>query len=45
MPENAIWDDLIDEIYVSQVIEQGLADIKAGRTIDVREIRKRYGPC
>ncbi len=43
MPENATWDDLINEIYVRQVIEQGLADSKAGRTTDVREIRKRYG--
>jgi len=25
MLENATWDDLIEEIYVRQVIEQGLA--------------------
>ena len=43
MPENATWDDLINEIYVRQVIEQGLADSKAGRTKDVGEVRKRYG--
>lgn len=43
MPENATWDDLIDEIYVRQVIEQGLADSKAGRTADVLEVRRRYG--
>ncbi len=43
MPENATWDDLINEIYVRQVIEQGLADSKAGRTTDVGEVRKRYG--
>jgi hypothetical protein len=43
MPENASWDDLINEIYVRQVIEQGLADSKAGRTTDVQEVRKRYG--
>ena len=43
MPENATWDDLIDEIYVRQVIEQGLADSQAGRTTDVREVRRRYG--
>ena len=29
MPENATWDDLIHEIYVRQVIEQGLADGEA----------------
>lgn len=43
MPENATWDDLMDEIYVRQVIERGLADSKAGRTSDVREVRSRYG--
>jgi len=43
MPENATWDDLIEEIYVRQVIEQGLADSKAGRTTDVQEVRRTYG--
>lgn len=43
MPKNATWDDLINEIYVRQVIEQGLADSKAGRTKDVAEVRKNYG--
>jgi hypothetical protein len=43
MPENATWDDLIDEIYVRQVIEQGLSDSRAGRTADVHEVRRRYG--
>jgi hypothetical protein len=43
MPKNATWDDLINEIYVRQVIEQGLADSKAGRTKDVAEVRKKYG--
>lgn len=43
MPDNATWDDLIHEIYVREVIEQGIADSKAGRTKDVREIRAKYG--
>jgi hypothetical protein len=43
MPENATWDDLIEEIYVQQVIEQGLADSEAGRTTDVEEVRRKYG--
>jgi hypothetical protein len=43
MPEDATWDDLIDEIYVRQVIERGLADSRAGRTTDVEEVRRRYG--
>jgi len=43
MPDNATWDDLIHEIYVREVIEQGLADSKAGKTADVREVRAKYG--
>ncbi len=43
MPEKATWDDLIDEIYVREVIERGLADSQAGRTTDVQEVRRRYG--
>ena len=43
MPDNATWDDLIHEIYVREVIERGLADSKAGRTTDVREVRAKYG--
>lgn len=40
MPENATWDGLIDEIYVRQVIEQGLSDSQAGRTTAVQDIRR-----
>jgi len=43
MPDNSTWDDLIHEIYVREVIEQGLDDSKAGRTTDVREVRAKYG--
>ena len=43
MPVDATWDDLIHEIYVREVIELGLADSKAGRTKDVKEIRAKYG--
>ena len=43
MPENSTWDDLIHEIYVREAIEQGLADSRAGRTIEVKELRTQYG--
>ena len=43
MPVDATWDDLMHEIYVREVIELGLADSKAGRTKDVKEIRAKYG--
>lgn len=43
LPDDATWDDLMYEIYVRQQFEAGLADSDAGRTIDVAEVRKKYG--
>lgn len=43
LPENATWDDLMYEIYVRQAIEAGLADSEAGRTVDVKEVRAKFG--
>jgi hypothetical protein len=41
MPVGATWNDLMYEIYVREVIELGLADSKAGRTKEVKEIRAK----
>ncbi|MCX5851146.1 MAG: hypothetical protein NT072_03690 [Deltaproteobacteria bacterium] len=43
MPPNATWDDLMREIYVRETVECGLADSKAGRTSDVKEVRAKFG--
>ena len=43
MPPNATWDDLMNEIYVREVIERGLADSNEDRTRDVKEVRAKYG--
>jgi predicted transcriptional regulator len=43
LPETATWDDLMYEIYVRQAIEAGLADSEAGRTLDVKEVRAKFG--
>ena len=49
LPEKATWDDLMYQIYVRQAIEAGIKDSDAGRTMDVKEVRKRFGllniPC
>ena len=42
LPDDATWDDLMREIYVRQVIEAGLADSEAGRTLEVKEVRARF---
>jgi hypothetical protein len=43
LPKSATWDDLMHEIYVRETIEHGLADSRAGRTKDGREVRAKYG--
>ena len=43
LPKSATWDDLMYKIYVRQAIEAGLKDSKAGRTIDVKEVRAKFG--
>ena len=43
LPPDATWDDLMRENYVRQAIERGLADSRAGRTQDVKEVRAKYG--
>lgn len=43
LPEDISWDDLMHEIYVRQSIEAGLADSKAEKTVDVKEVMERFG--
>jgi predicted transcriptional regulator len=43
LPEDATWDDLMYQIYVRQAIEAGVEDSDAGRTVDVNEVRSRFG--
>jgi predicted transcriptional regulator len=43
LPEGATWEDLMERIYVRNAIEAGLADVEAGRTVPLEEVRQRYG--
>ena len=43
LPEDSSWEDIMHRIYVRQSIEAGLKDIEEGRTIDVEELRAKYG--
>lgn len=43
MSSGATWDDLIQQIYVREVIDRGLADSQTGRGHCVREVRAKYG--
>ena len=43
LPEDATWEDLMYRIYVRQAIEAGLDEVAAGRTLDIKEVRARFG--
>jgi len=43
LPDKATWNDLMYKIYVRQTIEAGIKDSDRGRTVDVKEVRKRFG--
>lgn len=43
LPDDATWDDLMYKIYVRKAIEAGIEDADAGRTVDVKEVRRRFG--
>ena len=43
LSSDATWEDLMYEIYVRQAVESGLADSRAGRTLDVKQVREKFG--
>lgn len=43
LPDDLTWDDVMHEIYIRQSIEAGLGDSKEGKTVDVAEVRNRFG--
>lgn len=43
LPDDANWDDLMEEIYVRIAIENGIRDSDEGRTTPVEEVRARFG--
>lgn len=43
MSSGATWDDLMQQIYVREVIDRGLADSQTGRGHCVNEVRAKYG--
>jgi hypothetical protein len=43
LPEDATWDDVMEEVYLKQAIEAGLKARADGRTRPVGEVRKSFG--
>lgn len=43
LPDSATWEDVMYRIYVRQAIEAGIKDSDEGRTVEVKEVRKKFG--
>ena len=43
LPASASWDDVMQQIFVRQKIEAGLADLYAGRTHSHASIKREFG--
>ncbi len=43
LPDSATWEDVMCRIYVRQAIEAGVKDSDQGQTVDVKEVRKKFG--
>jgi predicted transcriptional regulator len=41
LPENAWWEDLMYQIYVSEAIDAGLRDAETGRVVNQEEAIQR----
>lgn len=42
LPDNATLDDLVQQLYVRECIEQGLEAGQQGHVTDVKDVRKRF---
>ena len=40
MPEDSSYDEILEELLMNRMIERGLADVEAGRTISDDEMAK-----
>ena len=42
LPENANWDDVEEMLIVAKKVARGLADVRAGRTFTLEEVRAEF---
>lgn len=43
LPDDATWDEVVYQMAVRRSIERGLADVEAGRVIDLQDVRAQFG--
>jgi predicted transcriptional regulator len=41
LPDDCTWEDIKYRVYVHDAIEQGLADVEAGRVVSADEAKRR----
>ncbi len=42
LPEDCSWDEVMSQLYVRQKIQQGLAEVEAGRVVSHEEVFAEY---
>lgn len=42
LPDDATWNDLLEQVYACQSIERGLEDSRDGRTLTIDEVRAQF---
>jgi predicted transcriptional regulator len=42
LPEDADWDDVLDEAFVRRKVAEGLRDGDEGRVVSHEEVKRRY---
>ena len=43
LPADASFEDVMERLYFIYKIEQGLADVEAGRVVSHEEVKRRFG--
>ncbi|BBO76409.1 hypothetical protein DSCW_38260 [Desulfosarcina widdelii] len=43
LPDSATWEDVMYRIYLRQAIDAGMKDSDGKRTLEVKEVRKKFG--
>ncbi len=44
LPDGVTWSELAYRLEVRADIEEGMADVKAGRVLTTAELRREFGP-
>ncbi len=43
LPNDATWDDLMDQIYVRIMVDPGIEESRRGEFVSTEEVRREFG--